>query len=89
MSGGVMQQRNNDFGDPRYYGAVRTKLGESLRQQYDLKEPLPLGLVELLDRLRASAHAREVAEAKVYAELEEAIATMVCAAGRPRQPEEP
>lgn len=84
-----MDQRQEGFSDTRCYGAIQTKLGEGLRQQYDLTEPLSPGLVELLDRLRASAQARDIVEARVYAELEEAIAAMVRAAGKPRQPEEP
>jgi hypothetical protein len=64
VSGGVMRQRPDDFSDNRHDGAIRTKLGEALRQQYDLMEPLPQALVELLERLGTRARARDTARAE-------------------------
>ena len=34
--------------DSFYYRAIRTKLGDALRAQYDLSEPLPQPLTEAL-----------------------------------------
>jgi hypothetical protein len=60
-----------------YSAAIRTKLGEALRERYDLREPLAPGLVELLGRLDGRVLARETAMAKLYAEVDEAVATIV------------
>jgi hypothetical protein len=81
-----MQQRHEDFSATPYSAgisaAIRTKLGEALRQQHDLREPLTPPLVSLLGQLDARVLARETAMAKLYAEIDEAIATMVGAANR-------
>jgi hypothetical protein len=37
--------------DSFYYRAIRTKLGDALRAQYDLKEPLPESLATVLFEL--------------------------------------
>jgi hypothetical protein len=37
--------------DSFYYRAIRTKLGDTLRAQYDLSEPLPQPLTEALLKL--------------------------------------
>jgi hypothetical protein len=57
----------SDFRDSRYDGAIRDKLGQALREQHDLMEPLPPGLVELLGRLEAGAGFRETPRARLYA----------------------
>jgi hypothetical protein len=41
-----MQHQHADFRD-----AMRANLGQALREQHDLTEPLPQGLVELLGQL--------------------------------------
>jgi hypothetical protein len=79
----------SDFRDSRYDGAIRDKLGEALRKQHDLMEPLPPGLVELLGRLEAGAGVRETPRARLYAAVDECVAAMVHAANRkPREPGE-
>jgi hypothetical protein len=77
------------FRDSRYDGAIRDRPGEALRQQHDLMEPLPPGLVELLGRLEAGAGVRETPRTKLYAAVDECVAAMVRAAKRkPREPGE-
>jgi hypothetical protein len=77
----------SDFRDSRNDGAIRAKLGQALREQHDLMEPLPPGLVELLGRLEAGAGVRETPRARLYAAVDECVAAMVCAAQRkPRKP---
>jgi AcrR family transcriptional regulator len=73
-----MQQQHADFRE-----AMRAKLGQALREQHDLTEPLPRGLVELLGQLDASVRARDT-EARFYAEIDECVATMVRVANRKR-----
>jgi hypothetical protein len=48
-----MQQQPDDFSDSFYYRAIRTKLGDGLRQSHDLSAPLPERLVQLLKELEA------------------------------------
>ena len=74
---GATMQRHEDLRAPPYSAAIRTKLGAALRERYDLAEPLAPGLVELLDRLDGRVLARENAMAKLYAEVDEAVATIV------------
>ena len=69
-------------GRPPHSAAIRTKLGEALREQHDLSEPLAPALVELLGQLDARVLARETATAKLYVEVDEAIAAMVRAANQ-------
>jgi hypothetical protein len=79
----------SDCRDSRYDGAIRAKLGEALREKHDLMEPLAPRFLELLAQLDTSIHVRETTEAKLYAELDECVAAMVCAANtKPREPEE-
>jgi hypothetical protein len=78
----------SDFRDSRYDGAIRAKLGEALRQQHDLMEPLPPGLVELLGRLEARAGVRDTNRERLYAAVDECVAAMVCADRKPREPGE-
>jgi hypothetical protein len=79
-------QTTSDFRESRYDGAVRAKLGKALREQHDLMEPLPPGLVELLGRLEAGAGVRETARARLYAAVDECVAAMVEAASREAAP---
>ena len=75
----------SDFRNSRYDGPVRAKLGATLRERHDLKEPLAPRLLELLAQLGTTV--RETEEAKLYAEVDECVAAMVCAANRkPREP---
>jgi hypothetical protein len=84
-----MTRFQDHLGDPAYSRAIRTKLGDALREQYDLLEPVPPSLVELLARLSASVRFRETTEAKLYAEIDECVAALVQAANRkPRETEE-
>jgi hypothetical protein len=72
-----MQQRHNEFREPPYFGTVRAKLGQAVREQHDLMEPLAAGLLELLGRLEIVADAREAARARLYGEIDEAVAAIV------------
>jgi hypothetical protein len=79
-----MQHQHADFRD-----AMRAKLGQALREQHDLTEPLPKGLVELLGQLDASVRARNSTQARLYAEVDECVAAMVSAANKkPGKPHE-
>jgi len=78
-------QRHEELRAPPYSAAIRTKLGEALRERYDLREPLAPGLVELLGRLDGRVLARETAMAKLYAEVDEAVATIVRDANQKRR----
>jgi hypothetical protein len=82
-----MQQRYNEFREPQYFGTVRAKLGQAMREQHDLMEPLAPGLLELLGRLETAADARETARARLYGEIDEAVAAIVRTAHR--KPGEP
>jgi hypothetical protein len=86
-SDAVMEQ-HDDFKERPYFVAVRAKLGEALRERHDLMEPLAPGLLELLAQLDTSIHVRQKTEAKLYAEIDECVSAMVCAAKRkPSEPE--
>jgi hypothetical protein len=77
-----MQQGHDDFREPQYFGAVRTKLGQTLREQHDLTEPLAPGLVELLGQLDTTIRVRGTTRERLYAEIDECIAAMVQATYR-------
>lgn len=53
-----------------------------MREQYDLMELTPKGLVELLRRLEVRESGREISEARLYAEVDACVAEMVRAANR-------
>jgi hypothetical protein len=75
------------FRDPAYLESIRVKIGEGVREQYDLMQPVPQSLLALLRRLETSAVARETRKARLFAELDECVAQMVRTAGRtPRHP---
>jgi hypothetical protein len=83
---GAGMEQQDDFKERPYFVAVRAKLGEALREKYDLMEPLSPGLLELLAQLDSRAHVRQIREAELYAEIDECVAAMVNAANRkPRQ----
>jgi hypothetical protein len=66
--------------------AIRTKLGAALREQYDLTEPPGQSLIDLLRKLEIREGAREMTEARLFAEVDECVAAMVEAAnGKPRK----
>ena len=48
-----MQQQPDDFGDSFYYRAIRTKLGQALRNYHAVTEPMPERLAQLLRELEA------------------------------------
>jgi hypothetical protein len=75
-----MTRFQDHLSDPAYSRAIRTKLGDALREQYDLMEPVPPSLVELLTQLNARVRFRETTEAKLYAEIDECVAALVTAA---------
>jgi hypothetical protein len=77
-----MQHQYADFRD-----AMRAGLGQALREQHDLTEPLPQSLVELLGQLNASVRARESNEGRLYAAVDECVAAMLRAANK--KPGEP
>jgi hypothetical protein len=77
-----------DFEERPYFVAVRSKLGEALREKYDLMEPLSPGLLALLAQLDTGINVRQTTEARLYAEFDECVAAMVFAADRkPREHE--
>jgi hypothetical protein len=76
-----MKHRQDDFTQSQFR-AIRTKLGEALREQHDLTESTPKGLVELLCKLEIRESAREISEARLYAEVDACVAVMVRAANR-------
>jgi hypothetical protein len=76
-----MKHRHDDFTQSQF-GAIRTRLGEALREQYDLMESTPKGLVELLRRLEIRESGREISEARLYAEVDACVAEMVRATNR-------
>ena len=66
--------------------AIRTKLGAALREQYDLTEPPGQSLIDFLRKLEIREGAREMTEARLFAEVDECVAAMVEAAnGKPRK----
>ena len=73
--------------DPAYFRPVRTKLGDALREQYDLMEPVPPSLIELLSKLENNTQRRDTTSARLYARVDECIAALADAA-RPRTPRE-
>jgi hypothetical protein len=84
-----MTRFQDHLSDPAYSSAIRTKLGDALREQYDLMEPAPPSLVELLAQLNASVRHREATAAKLYAEIDECVAALVSSANKePGKPEE-
>jgi hypothetical protein len=84
-----MTRFQDHLSDPAYSSAIRTKLGDALRDQYDLMEPVPPSLVELLAQLNTSVRHREARAAKLYAEFDECVSALVSAANRqPREPED-
>jgi hypothetical protein len=84
-----MARFQDHVGDPGYFRPIRLKLGEGLREQYDLMEPLAPGLVELLGQLDTTIRIRESTRERLYAEIDECIAAMVHATyGKSREPGE-
>jgi hypothetical protein len=53
-----------------------------LREQYDLMEPLPQGLSELLRQLDARENEHDMAQARLSVELDESLEAMAHAANR-------
>jgi hypothetical protein len=68
--------RHEDFAASRAFRAVGTKIGPALREQYDLAEPPPQSLIDLLNRLDARV-ARETTTARLYAAVDGAIAALI------------
>jgi hypothetical protein len=82
-------EKHHDFKERPYFVAVRAKLGEALREKHDLMEPLAPRLLELLAQLDTNIDVRQTKAARFYAELDECVAAIVCAANRkPREAEE-
>jgi hypothetical protein len=77
----IMKHQHDDFRQSQF-GAIRTKLGKVLREQYDLTEPPPQSLVELLRQLDARV-TRETTEARLYAAVDECVAAIVDTGNRP------
>jgi hypothetical protein len=76
-----MKHQHDDFTRTQVR-AVRTKIGEALRERYDLMETTPKGLVELLRELEIRESACETREARLYAEFDACVTEMVRAANR-------
>jgi hypothetical protein len=82
-----MKHQHDDFRASQFK-AIRTGLGGALREQYDLTEPPPQSLIDLLRKLEIRECAREITEGRLYAEFDECVAAMVQAANRkPREPQ--
>jgi hypothetical protein len=75
----AMRMKHHPSSDQQL-SAVQTKLGEELRAQHDLMEPLAPRLLELVEQLDARFFERGAAEVRLYAELEEGIAALIHAA---------
>ena len=71
-------QHNHDLKD-KHLAAMRSKLGECLRAQHDLMEPLAPRFVELLQRLDASTLRRET---RLYADIGEVVSPLLRSASR-------
>jgi hypothetical protein len=84
VMGSAMRQQNENLRDGRFDGAIRTKLGEALRQHYDLMEPMPQGILELVRELDTRGHT--ATRERLFAEVERCLAAMDCV--RPGNPEE-
>ena len=48
-----MEHQPDDFRDSFYYRAIRTKLGQALRNYHPVTEPMPERLAQLLRELEA------------------------------------
>jgi len=68
--------RHENFRARRPFRAVGTKIGVALREQFDLAEPPPQRLVDLLNQLDARVD-RERTTARLYAAVDEAIAAVI------------
>ena len=82
-----MEHERDDFRASQFK-TIRTKLGEALREQYDVTEPPPQSLIDLLRKMEIRECTREITEARLYAEVDECVAAMVQPADRkPREPQ--
>jgi hypothetical protein len=68
--------------DPGYLRPIRAKIGEGLREKYDLMETVPQSLLALLRQLEIGADVRDTTRARLYAEVDECLAAMARAAGK-------
>jgi hypothetical protein len=68
--------------DPGYLWPIRAKIGEGLREKYDLMETVPQSLLALLRQLETGADVRNTTSARLYAEVDECLAAMARAAGK-------
>jgi hypothetical protein len=68
--------RHEDFRGSRPFAVAATKIGAALRDRYDLTEPPPQSLVDLLNQLDARV-ARERTETKLYAAVGDAVAAVI------------
>jgi hypothetical protein len=68
--------RHEDFAASQAFRAVGTKIGTALRDQYDLADPPPQSLIDLLNRLDARVE-RERTTGRLYAAVNEAIAAVI------------
>jgi hypothetical protein len=71
-----MAQFRDYLRDPGYFRAVRTKIGNELREQHDLTEPLPQSLLALLKQLERRVEVDDTGE-RLYAAVEESLEAMV------------
>jgi hypothetical protein len=76
----MINQKREDFEERPYFMAIRAKLAEGLREQYDLTDPMPKGLLELLSQLETSV--RDITRERLYAEFDECGAALLHAADR-------
>jgi hypothetical protein len=69
----------SDFRDGRYDGAIRTKIGAALRNQYNLRAPMPQGLIALLRKVDASDDIRDdtMLRERLFAQVDECVAAVV------------
>jgi hypothetical protein len=68
--------RHEDFRGSRPFGAAGMKIGAALRDQYDLTEPPPQSLVDLLNQLDARID-RERTKARLYAAVDDAVTAVI------------
>ena len=72
--------------DPGYFRDIRKPVGDELREQHDLTEPLPQSLLALLKQLETRVEIEE----RLYAAVEQSLAAVAHLARRhPGKTQEP
>jgi hypothetical protein len=71
-----MAQFRDYLRDPGYFRAVRTKIGDELREQHDLTEPLPTQPPRIAQAARAHVEIDDTGE-RLYAAVEKSLEAIV------------